>query len=72
MSDPSAPAPRLWRYRFTDPDGGEIEVAELTSDEAAEDRARELSGSHQSVVVVHRHSGHVDAWEYVSEADERG
>lgn len=71
MSDPPAPGRRLWRYRFSDPDGTEVEVAELGSDGAAEDHARALSTARDAVVVVHRHSGHVDAWEYVSEADER-
>jgi hypothetical protein len=61
----------LWTYRFTDPENGEIESAELADDEAADARGRELSKSANAVVRVERHSAHVDAWEYVTEADER-
>jgi len=61
----------LWTYRFTDPQSGEIETAQLADDDAAEARARELSKSGNVTVRVERHSAHVDAWEYVTEADER-
>jgi hypothetical protein len=61
----------LWTYRFTDADGGEIEKAELADDAAAEARGRDLSKSGNVAVRVERHSAHVDAWEYVTEADER-
>jgi hypothetical protein len=60
-----------WTYRFTDPENGEIETAELANDDAAEARGRELSKSGNVAVRVERHSAHVDAWEYVTEADER-
>jgi hypothetical protein len=62
---------RLWTYRFTDPESGEIETAQLADDSAADARGRELSKSGNVAVRVERHSAHVDAWEYVTEADER-
>jgi hypothetical protein len=61
----------LWTYRFTDPESGEIETADLADDTAAEARGRDLSKSGNVAVRVERHSAHVDAWEYVTEADER-
>ena len=61
----------LWTYRFTDPESGEIETAELADDTAAETRGRDLSKAGKVVVRVERHSAHVDAWEYVTETDER-
>lgn len=64
-------ASRLWTYRFTDPERGEIETAEFADDATADARGRELSKSGNVVVRVERHSAHVDAWEYVTEADER-
>ena len=63
---------QLWTYRFTDPESGEIETAELPNDAAADARGRELSKSGNVAVRIERHSAHVDAWEYVGEADERG
>jgi hypothetical protein len=62
----------LWRYRFSQPGEIVVETGEFTSDDAAEARARELSTSTASPIVVKRHSAHVDAWVYVTEVDERG
>jgi hypothetical protein len=62
---------RSWRYRFTTSDGAEIETKELNGDGPAEAWGRELSQSQAIPVVIHRHSAHVDAWEYVTEVDER-
>lgn len=62
---------QLWRYRFTGAESGEIETAEFPDDVAAEARGRELSKSGNIAVRIERHSAHVDAWEYVTEADER-
>ena len=62
-------------YRFTtgedtagDP---ESEDKEFDSDTAAEEHARHRSRAGNAAVTVRRHSAHVDAWEYVAEADER-
>ena len=71
MSDVEPSLGKLWSYRFSQSDGTEFETGEFESDESAEARARELSKSNEAPVVVHRHSGHVDAWEYVTEVDER-
>jgi hypothetical protein len=62
---------RLWSYRFTQPGGPEVETGEFNADAAAETRARELSKLNDTPIVIHRHSAHVDAWEYVTEVDER-
>jgi hypothetical protein len=62
---------QLWTYRFSDPENGAIETADLADDDAAEARGRELSKSRNTAVRIERHSAHVDAWEYVTEADER-
>ncbi|MDA8062289.1 MAG: hypothetical protein M0T80_07650 [Actinomycetota bacterium] len=61
------------RYRFatTDNAASDDDDRELDDDQAAEAYARERSRAEGSVITVHRHSAHVDAWEYVSEADER-
>lgn len=60
------------RYRFTtSDDAGAEDELELDSDQAAETRARERSRAGGTVITVHRHSAHVDAWEYLTEADER-
>lgn len=62
---------KLWQYRFTRPDGSEVATPELPDDAAAETLARELSVAEGIPVVIHRHSAHVDSWEYVTEADGR-
>jgi hypothetical protein len=59
------------RYRFTTSDGDASDDEELDSDQAAEAHAQERSRAEATVITVHRHSGHVDAWEYLTEADER-
>jgi len=59
-------------YRFTTSDGaGAEDDQELDSDQAAEAHAQERSRAEGTVITVHRHSAHVDAWEYLTEADER-
>jgi hypothetical protein len=62
---------KLWKYRFSEPGKGEIEMAELADDAAAKARAHDLSKAGNIEVKVERHSAHVEAWEYVTEADER-
>jgi hypothetical protein len=62
---------RLWKYRFTQPDGIEVEISDFSGDDAADARARELSKAKDAPIAIHRHSSHVDAWEYVTEVDER-
>jgi hypothetical protein len=69
MSETRPAAEKTWRYRFSRPDGEEIEIGEFTGDEAAEARARALSKAQDAPVVIGRHD-HVD-WEYVTEVDER-
>jgi hypothetical protein len=61
--------PQLGMYRFSRPDGTEIETRKVDDDDAAEAVARELSQAQQVPVTIERY-GHVD-WEYVTEADER-
>ncbi|HET9070916.1 MAG TPA: hypothetical protein VFN60_03300 [Acidimicrobiales bacterium] len=58
------------RYRFTRPDA-DAEELDVDSDEAADAVARDRSRATGAPVTVHRHSSHVDAWEYVTEVDER-
>jgi hypothetical protein len=69
MTDTGPHPAKASRYRFSRPDGAEIEIQELDSDDAAEMVARELSKAQDIPVVIERF-GHVD-WEYVTEADER-
>lgn len=71
MTDRESPSGKTWRYRFTTADEVEIESKEFDRDDTAENWARELSRSQKIPVVIHRHSAHVDAWEYVAEVDER-
>jgi hypothetical protein len=71
MDDVQPSSGRTWRYRFTEPDGAELEVRDFNDDEKAETWARDLSKSNNVAIVVQRHSGFVDAWEYVTEVDER-
>jgi hypothetical protein len=70
MSDTTPSLDRTWHYRFSRPGDIEIEVQELTSDEAAETYARSLSRSNKSPVIIQRLLGHVD-WAYVTEVDEQ-
>lgn len=62
---------RMWRYQFSQPDETVVETAEFNGDDTAEARARELSQSQASPIVVKRHQAHVDSWVYVTEVDER-
>jgi hypothetical protein len=71
MTDVGSPSNRLWRYQFSQPGGTVVETGEFTGDDGAEARGRELSKSNDTPVVIHRHSAHVDGWEYVTEVDER-
>jgi hypothetical protein len=71
MTDAEPSLEALWRYQFSLPDETVLETGEFSGDDAAEARARELSTSKVSAVVVKRHSAHVDAWVYVTEVDER-
>jgi hypothetical protein len=61
----------LWRYQFSQPGDTVVETGEFNGDDTAEVRARELSKSNASPIVVKRHSAHVDTWLYVTEVDER-
>jgi len=56
-------------YRFLLPGEIELEIRELSGDEAAATYARELSTARQEPVIIKRRD-HVD-WEYVTEVDER-
>jgi hypothetical protein len=69
MTDTGPAGAKTWRYRFSLPQGEEIEVGEFSGDEAAEIRARTLSKAQDAPIVIGRHD-HVD-WEYVTEVDER-
>lgn len=70
MTDTEPSSGRTWHYRFSQPDGTEIETGEFASDDQAETHARELSTSMAIPVKVFRRHGTVD-WEYLTEADER-
>ncbi len=61
----------LWRYQFSQPDETVVETGEFNGNDTAEARARELSTSRASPIIVKRHSAHVDSWVYVTEVDER-
>jgi hypothetical protein len=71
MTDVDPASRKLWLYRFSEPGEVVVETGEFSGDDTAETRARELSKSNDSPIVIKRHSGHVDAWEYVTEVDER-
>jgi hypothetical protein len=71
MTDAESSAGTLWRYQFAQPDETVVETGEFNGDETAEARARELSKSKASPIVMKRHSPHVDSWVYVTEVDER-
>jgi len=71
MTDAEASLGTLWRYQFSQPGDTVVETGEFSGDDTAEARARELSKSKASPIVVKRHSAHVDAWVYVTEVDER-
>jgi hypothetical protein len=69
MTESGPASAKTRRYRFSRPDGEELEIAEFTGDEAAETYARALSKTQEVPVIIGRHD-HVD-WEYVTEVDER-
>ena len=71
MTDAQAPSRPSRRYQFTAVDGAEIATDSFADDAAAESWARERSKADDIAIVIHRHSAHVDAWEYVTEVDER-
>jgi hypothetical protein len=71
MTDGEPAKGKLWNYRFSQPDETVIETGEFEGDDRAEARARELSTSNATPVIVQRHSAHVDGWEYITEVDER-
>jgi hypothetical protein len=70
MSDTEPTSGSTEQYRFSRPDGDEIETREFNGDDAAEAFASELSKSKSIPVVIHRLYGSVD-WRYLTEADER-
>ncbi|HTV11860.1 MAG TPA: hypothetical protein VME20_08345 [Acidimicrobiales bacterium] len=69
MTYSGPPAGSTPLYRFSEPGGAEIETRELADDDAAEERARELSKDREAPVVIERRD--LVDWEYVTEADER-
>jgi hypothetical protein len=71
MTDVPAPSGPSWRYQFSAADGTEVATESFANDAAAESWARERSKSDDIAIVIRRHSAHVDAWEYVTEVDER-
>jgi hypothetical protein len=71
MADAEPSPGALWRYQFSEPGDTVLESGEFKDDDTAEVRARELSKSKATPVVVKRHSAHVDSWVYVTEVDER-
>ena len=71
MTDARAPSGRSWRYQFTADDGTEIATESFADDAAAEIWARARSKTDEIAIVIRRHSAHVEAWEYVTEVDER-
>jgi hypothetical protein len=71
MTDAEPSSGRVWRYQFSQPGDTVVETGEFDGDDAAEARARELSQTNVSPIVIKRHSAHVDTWVYVTEVDER-
>jgi hypothetical protein len=69
MTNAGSSSGRTWRYRFSLPDGEEIDILELDSNESAEDHAREVSKARQAPVVVQYHD--LVDWVYVTEVDQR-
>lgn len=69
MTATEPPPGKTRRYRFSRPDGEEIEIAEAADDDAAEARARTLSKEQKVPVVIARQS--IVDWDYVTEVDER-
>jgi hypothetical protein len=71
VTDAQTPSAPSWRYQFTAADGSEIATGSFADDAAAETWASERSQADNIAIVIRRHSAHVDAWEYVTEVDER-
>ncbi len=71
MTDADPSLGKVWRYQFSQPGEIVVETGEFDGDDTAEARARELSKSSASPIVIKRHSAHVDTWVYVTEVDER-
>jgi hypothetical protein len=69
MTETGPSGTKTWRYRFSLPDGTELEIQEFTTDEAAETYARTLSKAKDEPVKIGRHD--LVDWEYVTEVDER-
>ena len=69
MTDTPPSSTTTFRYHFTRPGGEEVETGEFGGDEAAIDRARQLSTSMSEPIVVERYG--LVAWHYVDEVDER-
>jgi hypothetical protein len=69
MTDAAPSFDRNWQYRFSRPDGVEIETREFNGDDPAEAFGRELSKAQEVPVVIER-QGRAD-WEYLTEVDER-
>jgi hypothetical protein len=70
MTDAEPSSGRRSLYRFSRPGAIEIETGEFNGDDTAETRARELSKTNATPVIIRRHQ-HGDDWEYVTEVDER-
>ena len=71
MTDVNPSSGTVWRYQFSEPGDTIVDTGEFNGDDTAEARARDLSKSKASPIVVKRHSAHVDSWVYVTEVDER-
>ncbi len=71
MTDAEPSSGKLWSYQFSQPGDIVVETGEFNGDDTAESRARKLSKSKASPIVVKRHGAYVDSWVYVTEVDER-
>jgi hypothetical protein len=70
MTDTGTSGAKTWRYRFSLPDGTELEIREFERDEYAETYARSLSRTNIAPVKISRHD--LVDWEHLTEVDERG
>jgi hypothetical protein len=70
MTDLHSPGGAQQPYRFTRPDGTELETSEQAGDDAADSRAHELSRAQRVPVIIHRQEAG-DDWAYVTEVDDR-
>jgi hypothetical protein len=71
MTETQSSSGSVWRYQFSEPGDTVVEEGEFDGDDSAETRARDLSRSKSTPIVVKRHNAHVDSWVYVTEVDER-